>query len=191
MNAELVLFGKRIDMALRRRRRLLVLAIYTVLAALLAAAWVFTHWRGSGMYVFWAALLACKLFLGGYYKGGLVKPFQPPRPDKWNMPSGVLALKLRIYQPVPQDEETGWRNDERELIQRDRAHYLAYQALGMAVILPWFLSYLRILRPQLFGWGVATADQAYYGLTLIALLLFLTLPQAILLWTEPDMRESG
>jgi hypothetical protein len=34
-------------------------------------------------------------------------------------------------------------------------------------------------------------DAMYYGLTLVAIILFLTLPQAILLWTEPDMEEQN
>lgn len=190
MNAELVLFGRRIDMARQRRRRVLVVAMYSVFAVLMAVLWYFTHWRGSGAYVIWAGLLACRLFLGGYYKGGLVKPFQPPRPEKWNMPSGILELKLRMYLQIPQDEETAWRNDERELHQRDHAHYLAFQAVAVAVAAPMLLATMRILRPHLFGWDAAIADQAYYTLLMIVFLLVLTLPQAILLWSEPDMQEE-
>ena len=33
------------------------------------------------------------------------------------------------------------------------------------------------------------ADQMYYGFALVTLTLFLTLPQAILLWTEPDLEQ--
>jgi hypothetical protein len=190
MNAELIVFGRRVDMAQRRRRRLLVVAVYAALGVLMAVLWYFTHWRGTGVYLFWAALLACRLFLGGYYKGGLVKPFKTPRPEKWSMPSGVLELKLRVYLPAVGDEESAWRNDERELHQRDHAHYLAYQALGIAVVIPWFLASLRVLRANFFGMSAMTADQVYYALLMIALLLFLTLPQAILLWTEPDMPQG-
>lgn len=195
MNAELLLFGRRIDMAQRRRRRALVVVIYAALAALMAVLWYFTHWRGTGVYLFWAAMLACRFFLGGYSighsPGGLVKPFLPPRPEKWNMPSGVLELKLRVYRPLPQDENPAWRNDERELSQRDRAHYRAYQVIGTAIALIWLLSSLRLVIPRLFGWSAAAADQTYCGLLLVVLVLFFTLPQAILLWTEPDMPELG
>lgn len=187
MNAELVLFGRRIDMAQRRRRRILVVGIYAALAVIMLVFWFLTHWRGTGVYVLWAAMLVCRLFLGGYYKGGLVKPFQPPRIPKQDAPPPLLALQLRVYQPVLQADEDGWRNDERELHQRDRAHYLAYQWMGAAMVLPWFLATLRLLRASFLSGLAMTPDEMYYGLTLISVTLFLTLPQAILLWTEPDM----
>lgn len=189
MNAELVLFGRRVDMARRGRRRTLVVAVYSALAVLMAVLWYFTHWRGTGAYVFWGAMLACKLFFGGYYRGGLVKPFQYKRPVNADVPPPMLALKLRVYQPVIQSDEDALRSDERELHQRDHAHYQAYQWIGMCVVVPWFVAYLRMLRPTLVPLHGAAVDEFYFGLALIGMMLFLTLPQAILLWTEPDMVE--
>ena len=88
-------------------------------------------------------------------------------------------------------DEVSFRNDERELAQRDRAHYMAYQAVGLAGLAPWMLSSLRMTKPGLTAWIPMGADQLYFGLTTVVLLLFLTLPQAILLWTEPDMEARG
>ncbi len=187
MKAELVLMGRRVDMAPRTRRRALVVAIYAALAILMALLWHFTQWRGTGAYMIWAALLVCRLFLGGYYSGGLVKPFNGKVPRQSAMPPPLLLLKLRLYRPILQDDAHAFRNDERELHQRDRAHYQAYQAIGIAVLLPWFLAQMRLLRPGLLAWLPIPADQLYFGLLTIVLLLFFTLPQAILLWTEPDM----
>lgn len=187
MNAELVLFGKRVDMANRRRRRTLVILLYASLAVLMAACWFLTHWRGTGAYVFFAALIACRLFLGGYYSGGLVKPFNGRPPRQSQMPPSFLALKLHVYQPVLAADETSYRNDERELHQRDRSHYLAYQAVIFPVLLVWLLASFRIANPAIVSWIPMPADAIYYGLSLIAVTLFLTLPQAVLLWTEPDM----
>ena len=189
MNAELVLFGKRVDMARRARRRALVVAVYGALAVLIAVLWYFTHWRGTGAYVLFAATLACKLFFGGYYRGGLVKPFQYKKPANAGAPPPLLLLKLRVYKPVLQPDEDAFRNDEREVHQRDRAHYLAYQWLPVCLAAPWFVAYLRMLRPGLLVPGM-TVDEFYFALTLIGMALFLTLPQAILLWTEPDMDEA-
>jgi hypothetical protein len=191
MNAELVFFGMRLNMAQRNRRRTLVIAIYAALAALMATLWFFNHWRGTGVYVFWAAMLVCRLFLGGYYSGGLVKPFSGKAPKRSSKPPPLLLLKLRVYQPVLAADEPAYRNDERELHQRDHAHYLAYQALGVAVIVPWLLASLRIIHPASFTWSAMSADEMYYGFLMAALTLFLTLPQAILLWTEPDMEREG
>ena len=187
MRAELVFFGKCIDMAARRRRRLLLVVIYAALAALISVLWYFTHWRGTGAYVFWAIMLACRLFFGGYYPSGLVKPFNGKVPHEQPMPSSLLILKLHMYQPVLASDEPNYRNDERELQQRDRAHYLAYQAIGCAVVLQAFFVSMRIAIPRLQNWAPMAADQLYYGLCLVTITLFLTLPQAILLWSEPDM----
>lgn len=186
MNAELVLLGKRVDMSRRVRRRALVIALYTAMAGLIAALWFLTHWRGTGGYVLFAAMLACRLFLGGYYRGGLVKPFQYKRPVEADAAPSLLALKLRVYRPVLQADEDGFRNDEREERQRDHAHYTAYQWLGICVMASWAIASLRIIQPWLVPLGM-TPDQFYYGMGLVTVLLFLTLPQSILLWTEPDM----
>ncbi len=190
MRAELVMMGKRVDMARRARRRLLVVLIYAVLAALLIGLWFVDHWRVTGTYLFWAALLACRLFLGGQYSYGLVKPFTGKGPRRAAMPPPLLLLKLRLYQPVPSPEDGIFRNDERELQQRDRVHYQAYQVLGIAVVLAWFVSYMGMLRPALLTWIPLSPYQMFYGLMLVTLMLFLTLPQCILLWTEPDMESD-
>jgi hypothetical protein len=187
MRAEVVVFGRRLDMAARARRRALVVGIYAALAALMAGLWFTTEWRGAGGYLIWAAMLACRLFLGGSYSQGLVKPFNGKVPMEAAMPSPLLPLRLQVYRPVLLTDAAEFRNDERELAQRDRAHYWAYQAVGIAVIAPWLISSMRVIRPSLTEWIPMGADQLYFGLTTVVLLLFLTLPQAILLWTEPDM----
>ncbi len=187
MNAELVLFGKRVDMARRTRRRALVIAVYVTLAVLIALLWYFTHWRGAGLYVFWAAILACKLFFGGRYRGGLVKPFQYRRSAHAEAAPPLWALKMHMYKPMLQSDEEQYRSDERELHQRDRAHYKAYQWLGLCVLVSWFLASLGIAHPGLAPLPGMTAEHLCCGFGLVSILLFVTLPQAILLWTEPDM----
>ena len=189
MNAEVVFLGRRISMARRHRRRVLVVAIYAAFALLMATLWIATGWRGSGAWVIYAAIFACRFFLGGYYAGGLVKPFNNKAPKQHDSPPSLLALKLRVYNPVPAGDDSAYRNDERELHQRDHAHYLAFQAVGVAVCVPMFIASMRLIRPSLMSWIPMNPDAMYYGLTLIALILFLTLPQAILLWTEPDMEQ--
>jgi hypothetical protein len=115
MRAELVLMGKRVDMAARARRRALVVGIYAALAALMAVLWFLTGWRGAGGYLIWGALLLCRLFLGGYYSQGLVKPFNGKAPQERVMPHSLLLLKLRVYQPVLAGDESSFRYVERFL----------------------------------------------------------------------------
>jgi hypothetical protein len=190
MRAELVLMGKRVDMARQARRRWLAVAIYVALALLIAGLWYFTHWRGSLVFIVWALLLACRLFLGGYYRGGLVKPFSEPHPRAPQMPSPLLAIGLRVYNSLPEDDRA-FLNDEREVHQRDRAHYVAYQAIGVAVMVQAFLASIRVHHLSLQAWMGIAADEFYCGLAVVTLTMFLTLPQAILLWTEPDMEDAG
>jgi hypothetical protein len=81
MRAELVLFGKRINMARQRRRRALVVCLYAGFAVLLGVLWPTTHLRLTGIDVLYAVIAVCWLFLGGITPRGLVKPFngKPPK----------------------------------------------------------------------------------------------------------------
>ena len=189
MNAELVLFGKHVSMAQRNRRRIVVAVIYGLLATLLIGSYLIGSWRAASPYLIWAVILACRLFLGGYTPGGLVKPFNGKAPRNSERPPNVLALQLRVYPVLPGADGEAYRNDERELRQRDNAHYRAYQVLGISLIVPWFICSV-FGDPKLFGWSAATVNHLCAVLLLAILALFLTLPQAILLWTEPDMEES-
>jgi hypothetical protein len=186
VRAELILMGRRVDMARQARRRGLVVGIYILLVLLIAALWYFTHWREGFYWVVWAVIGACRLFLGGYYRGGLVKPFDNNPPRALQTRSPFLPLGLRVYVSALEDDRE-WRSDERELRQRDRAHYLAYQTIGMAVALQLLVALVRMKEPLVQAWMAMPPDQLYYGFAVIVLTLLLTLPQAILLWTEPDM----
>ncbi len=66
------------------------------------------------------------------------------------------------------------RGDEREMYRRDHAHYVAYYALLYGFV-----------AASLYGVGF---HKRLPDFLLVAFcVLFPTLPQAILLWTEPDM----
>ena len=164
--------------------------IYATVSLLMTAMWFFDRWRASGIWVYWAALLACWLFLGGYSHGGLIKPFNNKQPPREDTAPPLLAIGLRVYNPLPQDDRS-FRNDERELAQRDRAHYLAYQAVAISLVVPWVVADVAVAKPAWAQNMGISAVHLLYGLILAILLLAFTLPQAILLWTEPDMEEAG
>jgi len=187
MKAELVLMGKRLDMASQTRRRILVCIIYATLAALITGLYMIDGWRTSGYYLVFASLLINRLFLGGYGLGGLIKPFSGKAPQRADQPPQFLLVSLRVYEP-PAPEDT-WRCDERELQQRDRAHYTAYQALAVILAVLWLLSGWNTFRPRLLAWIPASPSLLIYGLVLASVVIALTLPQSILLWTEPDMER--
>jgi len=190
MRAELIILGKRLDMAPRTNRRTLVVFVYAGLAAALTAFWFMDRWRVTGFYIIFATFLVNRFFLGGYNFGGLIKPFngKPPRQELQLPP--FLVLGLRRYQPEP--EEGDYSNDERELQQRDHAHYQAYQWISLVPCLIWLLASAGLNHNRVLIWmhiSLQTLDILIYALALSAMVVGLTLPQAILLWAEPDMAE--
>lgn len=188
MNAELVLMGKRIKMASRYRRRTLLVLIYFALAAALIGLWFVDRWHTSAPYLLFVTFAINRLFLGGFAFGGLIKPFSGKPPRRSAAPPPFLLLALRVYQSEPNENQ--YRNDEREIEQRNRAVYKAYQSLMIAVLGLWLLMNFRTNIPRLLERLSVPIDGLLYGLATAAIMLALTLPQAILLWTEPDMEEE-
>jgi hypothetical protein len=178
----------RFNMSRRASRRTLVVLIYAAFAALMAASWFLDHWRMSGMYfLFSYALLVSWFVLGGYTGAGLVRPFGAKATQgKAEPPPGQL-LQLEVNASSPKKPES--LEDEREGRRRDHAHYQAFQCFAIALL---FLCILA--NPRLVGWLHLTADRILdllHGGLLAALMLALSLPQAILLWTEPDMETEA
>jgi hypothetical protein len=190
MNAELFLLGRRIDMAPRARRRGLVVVIYTVLAVLMAGSWFIDHWRVSLLYLYMAAMVVNSVFLGGTAFGGLIRPFRSKPRSPYAFKSPLLQNLRWGFYPVPELDENDYRNDERELRQRDHAHYQAYRVLIVGLGLLWCASIgvLSTHVPSVLG--LLPAQQLLYGFIVALLVVSLTLPQAILLWSEPDMEEE-
>jgi hypothetical protein len=188
MRAELVLMGKRVDMAAQAHRRALVVGLYSTLALGMAGLFYADHWRTSGYYLVFATFLINRIFLGGYSFGGLVKPFSEKAPPRNDAPPPFLMLALRVYQPALSDN--AHRSDERELEQRGRAHYQAYQALTVVLAVLWLLAGWNAFKPAWIAGLGPVAPLAVYGVVLAGIVLALTLPQAILLWTEPDMEAA-
>lgn len=189
MRAELVLLGMRVDMAPQTHRRALVGLIYACFAILITIFWELDKWRTTGVYLIFATFLINRFVLGGYYFGGLVKPFNGKAPRHRDLPPPFTFLTMRMWKPEPVESE--YRNDERELEQRDRAHYLSYQVLTIALALVWLMSDWMMKGARLFAWLAVPADVLLYGFVLSACVVAITLPQAILLWTEPDMEENS
>ncbi|MGA2887971.1 MAG: hypothetical protein ABSE51_07955 [Terracidiphilus sp.] len=94
--------------------------------------------------------------------------------------------------PVPKSSTKDSRNDERELHQRDHAHYQAYRTLIVGLAVLWLMSIGMLLGPKPHppAFGPIPANMILYGFVMTLLVVSLTLPQAILLWTEPDMEEE-
>jgi hypothetical protein len=82
--------------------------------------------------------------------------------------------------------------DEREMYRRDHAHFRAYRFFLFVVMGALFFAPFRESNPlappmPLVLRGVLVQPNF---VAMSAFLLYLTLPQAILLWTEPDMEKA-
>jgi hypothetical protein len=191
MRAELVVLGKPVDLSLRARRRMLVTGIYATLLILIAAVAWSSHytasWQLGGVYLVFFTLLLNRVLLGGYARGGLIRNFNNREP--YTRPTPPLYLLLSLHLRLSSASDMDWRNDERELHLRDRAHYLAYQVIACLMAVVWLSTGWSAATAHLLAWLHISTTGVLYLLALATVLLAITLPQSILLWNEPDMIE--
>ena len=114
--------------------------------------------------------------LGGIRMGGPVKVYEEPILPL-DMDGTVQTLNLsgrKRFDPA-------WSLlDERERGQRDVAHYTAYRILRWSFGL-FVLGYFLVM-----GWAAAWLAENTLVLLWLFLLYVLSLPQAVVLWTEPE-----
>jgi hypothetical protein len=84
------------------------------------------------------------------------------------------------------------RGDEREMYRRDHAHFRAYRFFLYVLMGAIFFAPIREPNPLASPVPLALRGILVQPnfLAVSALLLYMTLPQAILLWTEPDMEPE-
>lgn len=105
---------------------------------------------------------------------------------------GILGVALWIVLTgLAGDMRT--RGDEREMHRRDHAHFRAYWFLGSGLVAMPFAGYFA--NPNPITPLLPLALQAFLArlpqIIVVAIVgLYITLPQAILLWTEPDMEPE-
>lgn len=120
--------------------------------------------------------------MGGIRAGGPVKPFNEPRNPLAGSVLDDNPITLNLNErPVRSWSSLSWKPlDEREREQRDRAHYRAYRILlwvMLAALLPYCVA---MGRPS--AWLMRESPLVVWLLLVTAL----SLPQSVLLWTEPD-----
>jgi hypothetical protein len=165
----------------QRSRRAVVVGYYVFF---IAFAILFLWLRGPAKYVLLLPLTyICAAMLGGLTVTGPVRLFsQWQRKFKDGSAWGIDGSRPHPYlkgRPLisPLD-----RLDEHDIATRDRAHYLAYSALRWPAIAAALLAPIFLLD--------ATPAQVGRILLIVSVsvaVLFFSLPQAIILWTEPDL----
>ena len=166
MRTEYAVGNTRIHFESRARRRWFVALIYAVLLV-------------------WAVLGAFEItqrFLNGKVTAGTA----------WIVAGcGSLFVALWIvFTWLAGDQRA--RGDEREMHRREHAHFRAYYFLGYGVLAALFASFFADPNPitPLLPLAMRTfLIKLPQMLLMDTFFIYLTLPQAILLWTEPDMEE--
>lgn len=160
-----------ISMEPRRNRRLLVIATYTCVLMLLTVI-VTVAWAYSGHLSFVLSLVyAAILSLTFQFFGRIVRQ--------------TVFPELRIAEFVflgltPKRRETG-EPDERDVAVRNAAFFTAYRILAIYS----FLVFLVLLP------AFNSRNRLAFLLVVLPFLLFApTLPQAVILWNEPDLVEE-
>jgi hypothetical protein len=163
MNTEYAVGNIRIHFELQARRRWLVALFYAVVAAL-----------GFAPYSAHVDTLT------GWIVSGCVLLF------------GALFL---VFSWIAGDPRI--RGDEREMHRRDHAHYLAYRILlysFLAVFICYFVAIPTVHHLQGSNPGFlpvllrgSSLRQVFLSMAVGAVIG--SLPQAVLLWTEPDMEQ--
>jgi hypothetical protein len=163
-----------ISMATRRNRRLLVAVTYAPLLALTVTLVIVPSWGKHHIWP-WAAN-AC--FVVGF--AVFMRLVKQPGPLDPQSPRGAmtsLGLAPRHYRA--EDEP-----DERDVEVRNAAYFAAYRVLALYSVGIWVVAFLTLD----LGGPVTAKVLQLFSLPLPAMAL--TLPQALVLWREPDVPEE-
>jgi hypothetical protein len=101
----------------------------------------------------------------------------------------IFAIALLVFVGYAGFGEVG--GDEREIHRRDHAYFIAHRKMSLLVFLAAFAVSLRGFGP-LEGFLPAASrglimEGLARGVMFTLIMTFVTLPQAIILWTEPDL----
>jgi hypothetical protein len=175
-----------IPMQRQKSRRQLVVWTYVVLGLICAVVGATAQtYPLLYAYAIYPAMAVGMFVFGGTGQRGLLKGFanKPPRPD----PPQIEIIKLHLApETLVSSDESTWKNDERELSRRDRAHYEAYKVIGLCPVLMLLLAAFA-LKPKHPFLSDTTWLLMIFGLAEVMTVLMVTLPAAIILWTEPDI----
>jgi hypothetical protein len=116
---------------------------------------------------------------GGLRGGGVVKSYtEAPDPTE---ASSLTTLHLSDYSVL----RPSYLLDERERSARDHAHYVAYRIL--LILLGVAMAVLGLTQ----GWTLTFFERNAGTLLWAMLLIALSLPQCVILWTEPEPLPEG
>jgi hypothetical protein len=177
-----------LSMARRRSRQWLVIGYWCMVGGFLAAFSIHEvrhRWNGFAVLVAFQVIVSMPALLGGVRASGAVKPY---RGVKWAPLCDRDDVQTVFGQPKPELAGNLIPEpdlDERERHERDRIHFVAYT----------LVRWLALAMFAVYGLlGLIHADWlSRLGPLFFFLITFLlwSLPQTLILWTEPDMEAAG
>jgi len=165
------------SMASRKNRRVMVAVNYGLLLPLMAGIILFrppTYHVPGLKIIMWVAVA---FFTVGFaILGKIVDPTTFPLPS----PRGGETISLGLaHAPQSQVEP-----DERDISVRNTAYFQAYRALATYIYVG------ALLSAGIDAWSFPLAMKTLQLFSVPLLAMALTLPQAIILWSEPDIPEE-
>jgi len=159
------IFSRKVDSLSRRARRLIVVVAYLALPEAVAVFCVHGGVPGGEPHSFGASSSEVLVVAQAGLAGAVLS-------RRWRSAIGTRGL------------------DERQRQLRDRAAYLSYRIVGVAVVIPVVMLWVAWLVSPFDSWGPITLDPT----SLIALATCVSvlcmclnlLPTAVVAWIEPD-----
>jgi hypothetical protein len=172
------LFG--LSIAARSTRRTLVVAYWCFVAVFSCAFLPRGNFNWFGVLLAVQLLIQIPIWLGGVRAGGMVKPFRGIHWVPLQEREHVQSVSLLSGSPARGEDAS---LDERETSLRDRVHFVAYTvSRWFALLLFGLYCLLAVFHPAWLG------QAGPFFLFLLTVTLW-SLPQSLILWTEPDMEE--
>ena len=160
----------------RSNRRLLVAITYTLLLVLMAAYILLLSSKSLLNAIAMCSVLAYNGVSRAIF-GRLVKDTVLPDTHAGEM----ISLSLAESSPRRNEDDP----DERDVAIRNAAYFKAYRVLA------WYSIALWVVSPFFFSLTASTGVRGLMLLAMPLLTMALTLPQAAVLWTEPDVPEEA
>jgi hypothetical protein len=182
MKTHINLFGKPIDMTSQARRRRFIVLFYAAFVALEVLAWLWSPSGGEG-----TTVMLVFTFLLGPLLGGYLNHSQNVRPEDRGLVKPFAGNELLRRGWFKVRDPKDFRNDERDLMRRDRAHYRAYSVLAGIITVALILSD----PPVYHAIPAVTEQRVVFALLQAGYLQAFTLPAAIIIWTEPDLESDA
>ncbi len=182
------LFG--ISMTSRSNRRVLVVVTYAVTAMVLAGFYTLmrfitaipdhTYLKVLLSFLTWVPFFFVLFAIPGIgYHRGLFGRLVPEQTFSFKVPA---VRTLGLSRGIPDEQPQG---DEREMAVRNSAYFLSFKIVAWYAYLYLFLCVVPLVTRE----NEIARVVAFFAAIPLVIMLF-TLPQAVILWMEPDLPEE-